>query len=170
MSSVHESQPDFSRLFFEYFSAAPRPISYEIRKNANRSHDVQFMSSLLHDAWFKPENVKVQEGRVTIPMQRDRWENGPVDGIERLDSIETTLTIESVRSGRWEINDHEMPLNIPGADHTPEDLSLWVTALLVRGHEERPNDECLVVLVGWKWRYVLSVAWDGFRVRLQDAE
>lgn len=33
-------QPDFTALFFETFAKMPRPIRYEVRRGANRRHDM----------------------------------------------------------------------------------------------------------------------------------
>ena len=170
MTGDAANQPDFSKIFFDYFATAPRPISYEIRKGPNQPHDVHFMSSLLHDACFKPEDIKLDGRRLTLLLRRDRWEDNPIPSDDGITCVAATLTIEPVLSSKWEMDDRELPLIIPGPDCTEEDLSLWMTSLAIQNSEGRPEDEWTVILVGWKWRFILSVGLDGFGVRLQDAE
>ncbi len=68
-------QPDFSTLFRSHFAAVEPRVTYEIRYHGpNALHDVAFISSLIHDAQFRPRDVVLSGGNLTIALDRDCWE------------------------------------------------------------------------------------------------
>jgi hypothetical protein len=67
-------QPDFPKLFFEYFGTKPRKVLYEIRQGPCRFHDLVFLNSLIHDATFHRKDARLSSERLTIPVDRDCWE------------------------------------------------------------------------------------------------
>jgi hypothetical protein len=66
-------QPDFSALFRTDKIA---PLHFRVRPGACAAHDVQFLSSYLHDARFTPRSVTRRGKKVFITLQRDCWEFG----------------------------------------------------------------------------------------------
>ena len=50
-------QPNFDEIFFENFNN--RKIKrYIIRNNSNMPHDIHFLNSLIHDAYFKIQDIE----------------------------------------------------------------------------------------------------------------
>jgi hypothetical protein len=153
-------QPDFTALFFETFAAMARPIVYEVRRHANRPHDMQFLSSLLHDARFRREDIVEKDGMLTFPLQRDRWEDNPMESEEGIWSVDTTLVIGPVISQEWAF----------GEDFDRSNELLIVDIRL----QHAPNDEDRAVLqlcgdTGF-WHAALIVDPADLRIHLQDSE
>jgi len=96
-------QPDFQKIFFDYFGKIPRKVSYSVRQDSNRDHDLIFLGSLIHDARFMVPKVTFRRNRLLIPMNRDCWELGidKEDGTLGLYTTESRLTIYPVCSVEW---------------------------------------------------------------------
>src|ERR1700677_774592 len=93
-------QPDFSALFRV---STIRPLRFEVRNGPNYVHDVQFLSSHLHDARFTIEDVTLEDGKLSIVFDRDCWELGYTkhpDSLE-LHTASSRLTIEPVSGIDW---------------------------------------------------------------------
>ena len=71
-----KKQPDFRQLFYDYFGSNPKKVTYSIRTDSNRYHDLIFLKSLVHDARFKRNEIKLRGKRLIIPINRDCWELG----------------------------------------------------------------------------------------------
>lgn len=85
-----DKQPDFQGLFFEHLGGKPRKQRYELRfGTSNLYHDVIFLSSLIHDARFKMDNIRTRGHRLYIDLERDTWELG----MEPLNYCKSRLTI-----------------------------------------------------------------------------
>jgi hypothetical protein len=65
-------QPDFSEFFFKHFKDNPGPVHYRMRYGPNAVHDVQFLSSLIHDAHILA--VKREGNTLHMTLDRDCWE------------------------------------------------------------------------------------------------
>jgi len=88
-----DKQPNFQRLFFEHFGRKPRKQRYELRfESSNIGHDVIFLSSLIHDARFKRQDMRTRGTGVYIDLERDAWELG----IEPLNWCKSRLSIRGV--------------------------------------------------------------------------
>lgn len=94
-----DSQPDFTKLFQEYFAQAEPQVSYELRIAPNMIHDSVFISSLIHDAQLVPSKC-LHDGEIfTIPLIRDRWERYRSGGV--LDSCPSSIEVTAVKGVEW---------------------------------------------------------------------
>lgn len=91
-------QPDFNKVWRDYFGTKPRKVVYKVRDDHNSPHDFAFLNSLLHDARIIPEKVRWRGKQLTIPLERDCWE--VYDG-ERLLYTRAVLSISPVESVEW---------------------------------------------------------------------
>jgi hypothetical protein len=98
-------QPDFTKIFFNLFESQTGKLAYSLRDGANLPHDVQFLSSLIHDATFKISNITKTEQSVTININRDCWEHGRQEDTDQLKVSESILKFSRVKSIRWIIGD-----------------------------------------------------------------
>ena len=48
-----KKQPNFTKIFREYFGTTATKVRYSVRKDCNRIHDFVFLSSLVHDAMYQ---------------------------------------------------------------------------------------------------------------------
>ena len=112
-------QPDFGKVFRDYFGCVPRKITYEVRMDANLPHDLAFLSSLIHDARFKMTDVNLRGKRLTININRDCWELGMdrPDGALELYIADSRLSISKVLSLDWMFDGR------PPVDNSTE---LWI--------------------------------------------
>ena len=149
-------QPDFTALFFETFTKMPKPIVYEVRRDANRTHDMHFLSSLIHDARFRKADI-VEDGQaLTFRLDRDRWELF-TPGSKELFSVPSTLTIGPVLSQEWSFKEGVEP------------DELWIYGIHVT--PSIPESDSLVVDVcGDFWRLALTLGEADLQIRLKDAE
>jgi hypothetical protein len=92
-------QPDFQALFFKTFHGSDRRVDFRVRCDSNLHHDIQFLSSLLHDARILSVSRQDDSGRMDIVLDRDRWELFPPSATgddAELVSIASTLQIDPV--------------------------------------------------------------------------
>jgi hypothetical protein len=96
-------QPDFQKLFVDYFGKTPRKVVYTVRRDSNRGHDLIFLNSLIHDARFRMSDAIVRAKCLILPVQRDCWELGLVKHADccELYTTESAITISPVRSVKW---------------------------------------------------------------------
>jgi hypothetical protein len=153
-------QPDFQKLFFDYFGQVPRKVVYSVRQDSNQRHDLIFLSSLIHDARFKMSKVRLRGNRLTIPMNRDCWELGMVnhDGVAELYVAEAKLTIGRVHSVEWRI-----PHGLK-----PEEMELWIgrVSLTPPGND----DTCDFAIEGDDWSCIIRLRDNDIAIRLADQE
>jgi hypothetical protein len=153
-------QPDFSALFRRDTVA---PLHFRVRDGASFVHDVQFLSSYLHDARFTPEAVSKRGKKVSLIVERDCWEFGFTEHARssELHTAKSRLTITPVSTLRWEAGD---------ADSLGQEL--WIESIyLGTAHWETPDASELVLSAphgGWKLR--ISIADDYGDIRLDDLE
>ena len=89
-------QPDFGTWFR---ATEPQRICYEIRNDANRLHDLVYLSSYLHDARLCPSSVKLTRGCLRIRLERDCWEL--FEFYQELVSVPSILEISPVVELEW---------------------------------------------------------------------
>ncbi len=110
-------QPDFG-IWFN--AKEPRRICYEVRDDANQSHDLVYLSSYINDARTAPSLAKFAKGKLRIGMERDCWE---VYGINpTLVSVSSVLTIFPVLGIEWTF-EHACLERIMGS----ADERLWIS-------------------------------------------
>src|SRR5215470_314073 len=91
-------QPEMHEDFgFSFHTESDKPVRYASRPlSANGRHDLIFLSSYLHDAEFRMDQIQKHGKTVTIKLNRARWE------LERklneLIFIPSELTIRPVKS------------------------------------------------------------------------
>jgi len=172
-------QPDFNRLWCEYFAGPPRKVTYEVRQGPNGHHDLVFLDSLVHEARFTCRRMRLRGKHLTIPIERDCWEMGMDrdDGSCELYVAKARLTISPVLAIEWKFQHR--------TDFSPDE-ELWIgnLSLLERSafspspcNELRWNPEngtaeekALLTIDGYSWQCLLAVNEDDLKFRLQDLE
>ncbi|HDZ21093.1 hypothetical protein LCGC14_0094630 [marine sediment metagenome] len=158
-------QPDFTDLFNTYFASTSRPICYEVRRDANRGHDLVFLSSLVHDARFPRDAVSLDGQTLTIPMDRDRWEDFREKNA--LWSVAATLTIGGVVSHEWRLTGDGPP--------SADDAEFCLRDLYIGEREFRADDDATptfpLILTGcFEWELAIELDKRTWSIRLADAE
>src|SRR5512139_4057654 len=93
-------QPDFTKIFADYFGAKPRKVIYELRPPPNFIHDLVFLSSLVHDATLKRSRIIIKGKSLIIPIMRDCWELYIHDKSE-LQTAKSILRFSPVADLEW---------------------------------------------------------------------
>jgi hypothetical protein len=157
-----KKQPDFAKLFREYFGTTPAKVTYKVRWDSNRRHDLTFLGSLIHDAEFKPKDVVLRGGRLVIPIMRDCWELGMIErpGWLELYSAKSQLVISPAIDFRWVFSGDAAPA-------WDKDVMIDSVWLLPRDFEAGDSES--LVLAGHSWQCQIRLEED-FTVRLQDLE
>ena len=151
-----KNQPDFRQIFFDYFGSTPKKVTYSIRPCSYRYHDLIFLSSLIHDARFKREDIQIRGRRLIIPINRDCWE---LDlGGNELYIADASLSISPVFDLEWHFN-NEMDFN--------PDTELWITDLSI---QEESSEVLKIVIIGHAWSLHMKAFDDDFKMKLQDLE
>ncbi|MEW5733577.1 MAG: hypothetical protein AB1921_01915 [Thermodesulfobacteriota bacterium] len=155
-------QPDFRELFFRFFGGKPRKVSYAIRKDSNRYHDLIMLNSLIHDGRFMRESIRVRGKRVSIPLRRDCWELPHVplsENSAEMYRTEARLTLSPVSCIDW-VFDRDMRIEKNGELMIE---SLWFYRDLFECPEYK-----FIVLEGFSWKGLFTVDDFDFTVRLTD--
>ena len=176
-------QPDFQRLFSDYFGSVPKRITYEVRQDANSHHDMAFLSGLIHDARFKLPDVNLRGTRLTIDLNRDCWELGyrSKNGVSELHIANSRLTITSVADLEWRFQyspdmDGSSELWIMNICYSSDELPsvARTVAESVRLQNPKIKDDFVfsfpdrVTLNGWFWS--LQIALIDAKIKLSDKE
>jgi len=153
-------QPDFSALFRR---DTVSELHFRVGGGPNFVHDIQFLSSYLHDGRFSPEAITRSGKSLRIAVERDCWELPRSEGPDSLElrTASACLTLKPVSSIRWEADD----LANLGRE-------LWIESIYVgAAHWETPDVSEVVISAphqGWKLRIFLA---DDFGdIRLDDLE
>jgi len=97
---VHEGgyQPDTQPDFGSNFHTQSRtPIRYETRQAcANGRHDLIYLSSYIHDAEFRIDEIRQRGRSAVIPLRRARWEL--YKQTNELPCVQSELTVSAVKS------------------------------------------------------------------------
>ena len=155
-----KKQPDFRQLFYDYFGSKPKKVTYSIRQDSNRYHDLLFFKSLIHDARFKRKDIKIRGKKLTVQLNRDCWELGFVEHKKHseLYIANSRMSISTVSDLEWRFhNESEM---------NPES-ELWIHDILI----QRESYEILkVILDGDGWSLHMKASDDDFNMTIQDIE
>jgi hypothetical protein len=153
-------QPDFSALFRREKVA---PLHFRVRDGASAVHDVQFLSSYLHDARLTPAALKQRGKRVALSLERDCWELGFTQHARssELHIARCRLTVSPVSAIRWE-----------SAAVVPADRELWIESIYLGPTRWETPDACDLVLSAphARWKLVISIADHAGDIRLDDLE
>src|SRR6187401_2032374 len=131
-TSRRDRQPDFQALFFEHFGPVARRHSYELRfETSNLLHDVVFLSSLVHDARFRPEGMRRQGPRLIVDLERDTWETGGLSKPTGLHYIASRLSVRGVADAEWRLrrgpiaSNEELWISTLSLEHCGDDTGHW---------------------------------------------
>jgi hypothetical protein len=155
-----QNQPDFRQLFYDYFGSKPKKVTYSIRHDSNRYHDLIFLKSLIHDARFKRNAIKKRGKKLTIQLNRDCWELGFVkhENSSELYIADSQLSISPVFDLEWRFTT-ENEINI--------DRDLWIYDVAI----QRESSELLkVVFDGDGWSLHMKASENNFKMGIQDLE
>ena len=161
-----KKQPDFTKIFLDFFGKKPRKVQYEVRSGPCCYHDLIFLRSLIHDARFKREKIQRRGNRVLIPINRDCWELGITPGesdgekYSELHIADAVLTISQVKNIEWSFN-HNI-------DCSP-DTELWIHAIRLESNDWRYDIESVVV-DGKDWSCTLTLGEGDLQLKVKDIE
>jgi len=161
-----KDQPDFTKLFYEYFGQTPRKVHYIVRPYPHRFHDLIFLNSLIHDSRFQRNKISMRGHRLTIPINRDCWELKYTDyeknsvKYHELHIADARLSIFPVNSIRWSFN-HEYDF--------PSDKELWIQSLWIdRKFDDEENT--VVTIHGIDWKCMMLAVDEELLIKLHDIE
>ncbi|MCP4902370.1 MAG: hypothetical protein GY906_35835 [bacterium] len=106
-------QPDFTEIYHSTFGSTPRRVDYSIRFGTpNSPHDIQFLSSLVHDATIDKDRVLLRGQRLTVPIIRECWEFGLIDREDYLEPYVSPamLSLFPVEEYEWRFKTGDYPL------------------------------------------------------------
>lgn len=92
-----QSQPDFQKIFADWGASVIPPLQFTVRIGCNLSHDVAFLSSLIHDARIRSMTVTGNE--LQISLLRDTWETYP--STRDLNEVESELQTGPLKAVRF---------------------------------------------------------------------
>lgn len=155
------SQPDFTKLFFDYFGKKSKKVKYELRLPPYLLHDLVFMSSLVHDARFYIKDVNIRGNRLTIPIERDCWEI-PKGKNNELHITKSKLIFTTISDIKWEFAD---------ISKANPDKELWIEYLHIdEDFRSDESDYFTFTIAGHDWKLILSLKQYAFTAKLQDTE
>ena len=159
-----KKQPDFKNLFYDHFGGTPQKVTYSVRSDSNRFHDMVFLNSLIHDSRFKAEKMQQRGTKLIIPITRDSWEIPLVHRDKPSHQSElyianAHLTISSVIGITWSYR-HGIKFS--------EKTELWLQEIWL---DRQDNDEIrALTLCGFDWQCVLNLRTEKILIKLQDLE
>lgn len=139
-----KKQLDFAAQFYDYFGEKPSKVSYEVRQDSNRYHDLVFMTSLIHDATFRKRDIKIRGDRLNIPIVRECCELGTVSypDFAELYAAKAQLSIAPVSYFEWRFgNDFNFLSN----------KELTIEEIWIERERRQWNIVRSVVLRGMEW-------------------
>jgi len=163
-----KKQLNFVKLFYEHFGDTPNKVTYEVRQDSNRFHDLVFLNSLIHDARFKRESLRHRGKRLSIPIERDCWElhvqHSETSG--ELYIAQAQLVISPVVSIEWQFK-HSVTWS--EENFSPKD-ELWIQDIWIDRQSTQDDDNMPIIINGFTWQCNLTVLEPDLRIRLQDLE
>jgi hypothetical protein len=154
-------QPDFTKIFFDYFGGRPRKVRYELRFPPYFLHDLAFLNSLVHDASLFPRDVVLRGEKLTIPIERDCWEIPKAQGNE-LHIAKAKLVLQTVQDLRWVFE---------GIDKADPDQELSIDGLCINeSYRSHTADRFDFTIIGHGWQLEFTLKQFDFIVKLQDVE
>jgi len=155
------NQPDFTKLFFDYFGAKPKKVKYELRLPPHLLHDLVFMSSLVHDARFHIKDINIRGNKLTIPIERDCWEI-PKSKNNELHITNSKLIFTTISDIKWEFTD---------ISKANPDKELWIEYLYIdEDFRSDESDYFTFTIAGDDWKLIFSLKQYDFTAKLQDSE
>lgn len=155
-------QPDFNKLFFDYFGRKTKKVTYELRLPPNLLHDLVFMSSLVHDARFHIKDIVIRGKKLTIPIERDCWELPKMPETNELHVTRSRLVFTTVHDIRWEFKD---------ISKASPDKELWIDYLYIdEDFRSDKSDYFTFTIAGDDWKLIFSLKEYDFTAKLQDEE
>ncbi len=158
-----KKQPNFTKIFREYFGTTATKVRYSVRKDCNRIHDFVFLSSLVHDARFKRKDIVIRGKRLIIPVERDCWElwrGGNQESLE-LYTAQAQLVVSPTTKITWGFL-NELSFNA-------EDV-LWIHDIWLENQPIPSGDHRRLILSGLSWECIIEVYEPNLLVRLQDIQ
>lgn len=155
-----KKQPDFQKLFFDHFNGPPKKVTYEVRQDSNRYHDLVFLSSLIHDARLKRSDVVQQKKQVSISINRDCWELGIVKrkGIGELYIANSKLIISPTKSIQWHFQ----------RKFKFDEEELWIGDIWL--NRSSGDDFRCLIIEGHGWDCEIKLKDEDIRIVLEDVE
>jgi hypothetical protein len=158
-----KKQPDFSKIFFDYFGIKPHKVLYEVREEPNLLHDIVFLGSLIHDAEFKRKEVQLRGNKIIFPIKRDCFEFNNLNVAEKLIyETNSLLAISPVDNVIWEFNNEVDFRN----DKIIYLHHLYVDFLSHR----RLGDKINIIFDGGYWKCRITILTNKFKITLKDLE
>jgi hypothetical protein len=154
-----KEQPDFTKLFREFFGEIPKKATYHLRDGPNRIHDLVFLGSIIHDATFRQKDFLLRGTRLTIPIERDCWELLRSNELNKLLVARSRLIVSPVNAIRWSFRH--------GAAIAPDDC-LWIDHVWLDDRSKNPYDR--LIISGSAWDCAITANECDLAVRLEDAE
>lgn len=158
-----KKQPDFPELFRKHFGVKPSKVTYQVRQDSNRFHDLVFLNSLIHDARFKREQAVLRGKRLSISLERVCWELGTVENSDcaELHIAQARLTISPVLKIEWRFEEKT---------EFSSNTELWLQDIWLDRQATQADDTMPIVVNGFTWQCVLTVHEPDLKIRLQDLE
>jgi hypothetical protein len=156
-----KKQPDFTKLFREYFGNTPKRVTYTLRQEPNRLHDLVFLLSLIHDARFQRKDIVLRGKRLILPIERDCWELGLGDHAASMELYvaRSRLIVSPVTAIRWSL--------CQDATVAPDD-ELWIDHVWLDDRSKNVVDR--LIISGSTWDCTITGPEDDLTVRLEDVE
>ncbi len=162
---MSDANPDFNALFFSYFNNSKQQkkrVRFRVRQGADLRHDLQFMSSLIHDAYLDLCTVRTRAGNFIFDIARVRWELfDRMSETPLLLNTSSRIIIGPVRNTSVLYSDPLPCKTLPTA--------FEITALDFHGYYDMTDeDEWTLCLIGNKVKVRLSLPVYGFRIEVTD--
>ena len=158
-SAPMKAQPDFTKLFREFFGEIPKKATYRLRNGPNRVHDLVFLSSIIHDARFRQKDLILRGTRLTIPIERDCWELLRSNELNGLHVARSRLFVSPVDAIHWSFC-HDAAI-------APDDC-LWIDHVWLDDRSKNPYDRLIISGSGWDCAITANEC--DLAVRLEDTE
>lgn len=158
-----KNQPNFSKIFSDYFGTNPHKVLYEVREEPNLLHDIYFLGSLIHDAEFKRNKIQLKGKKIIIPIKRDCFEFSNFNSKERVVyETNSLLSISPVKNIIWEFNNES---------EFEDDKIIYLHHLYIdfQSHK-RLSDEINIIFDGEYWKGHITVVKSKLKIILKDLE
>lgn len=158
-----KNQPNFGRIFSDYFGKIPHKVLYEVREEPNLLHDIVFLGSLIHDAEFKRSKIQQKGRKIIIPIKRDCFEFSNFNSKESvIYETNSLLNISPVRNIVWEFK------NDCGFE---DDKKIHLHHLYVDYLSyKKIDDEINIIFDGEYWKSHITVIKNKLKIVLIDLE
>lgn len=158
-----KNQPNFSKIFSDYFGKIPRKVLYKVREEPNLLHDIVFLGSLIHDSEFKRNEIEQKGKKIIIPIKRDCFEFSNFNLKKKLIyETNSLLSISPVKNIIWKFNSE-----VGFEDGKTIYLHhLYVDFLSYK----RMSDEINITFDGGNWKGHITVLKSKLKIVLKDLE